>query len=141
MGFLWMAALVMVVFGFTVLGLARWSPRLSLIGSLRAKAIDPREWAVDVMSSGTMLSLGLWVLDGVPWSGQATGSRIALLCGGVWAVLSLARAVGPLIAGRDRRPSPFLPVAGEGSRPPWAFLIPGWVIAVWLAWSALGQSG
>jgi hypothetical protein len=141
MGFLWLAALVLVVIGFVVLGLGRRAAAGPLTGSLKSRGIDTRAWGADVLASGAMLSLGLWALTAAPWSGQTTVDRIVLLSGGTWAVVSLGRAVKPLVARRGGPPPPSLPVPGKGSRPPWLFLLLGWAIAIRLAWSALVRMG
>lgn len=130
MGFFWIAALVLVVTGFTVLCLSR---RAEGAPALRSRGIDPASWGTDLMGAGIMLSLGLWARSGVPWTGESVATRVALAAGAVWALVSLGRAVVPLV--RRGRPSPSLPVPGKGSRPPWLFLLLGWAIAIRLLWS------
>jgi hypothetical protein len=132
MGFFWIAALVLVVTGFTVLCLSRRSGDV-LAGHLRSRGIDPAAWGTDLMGAGIMLSLGLWARSGVPWTGETVATRVALAAGAVWALASLGRAGVPLV--RRGRPSPSLPVSGKGSRPPWLFLLLGWAIAIRLLWS------
>jgi hypothetical protein len=140
MGFLWLAALVLVVIGFSVVALAGRAGNGVRFGPLRSREIDPRSWGIDVMSAGTMLSLALWALAGVAWPRQPVSNRVALVAGGAWAVLCLVRAAVPLMR-RGRPSSPVLPVPGKGSRPPWLFLLLGWAIAIRLVWSVFHRMG